>query len=805
MRSYQVHKMTQNKALSSVFSFLLIVSFVIASSSVAVSVQVGSSLVAKENYERAISAIEAKTDARRKELGIPGMSLVIVKDDQVIYAKGLGFKDLEKQVPVTTDTQFAIGSASKAFTGLSVLMSQDDGKLSLDASPRAVLPYFKMADPDTDKRITIRDLLTHSSGLGRTDVAMISGKLTRAELIRVAGEAKPVAKFREAFGYQNLMYAAAGEAVAVAQKQPWEEFIVDRVFKPLGMTNSNLSITHMAKTKDHSLGYRFIGETTTAEKVPFRNIDEIGPAGSINSSAKDMAQWLRFVLGGGVYKGKRLVSEAAFAEWVKPQNKAQNYGLGWFIQKWSGLTVVQHGGNIDGFNSMVAMIPEKKLGFVMLTNVSASSLGNDLMPIVWQNILGEPEKPANVAASGEAEKEAGKYRLEEAGVDFEIVLKDGKLVANVPGQPAYLLENVGGRKYKLVGAPDGFFVTFKDNEMYLEQPHGNFTLPRSRAAAKAEVSASAKSLVGKYQSEVSGGYVEIKELDGKIVLAIDGQPPFALTELEKDKFSMSPLPANYFLTVKRSSDGKFERFTVTQPEGEFGFKPAAETKLDITADELLARALNALGGEANWRKVKSRITTSTVNMENQGVKASATTWAKAPGKVANETKLMALGKEIGTGFDYFDGTQGEEAYSFSPSTKYTGKRLEDVRLAADLYSMLDLKSKYKSIELKRMAKCGTEDCFAVEFIPEKGSKFTEFYSTKSYLLLRREGTLPLPGTNIELPYTVRYEDYRDVDGVKLPFKTINHNAANGSVISTLTSVKHNVAIDDKIFAPRKSK
>jgi CubicO group peptidase (beta-lactamase class C family) len=767
--------------------------------------QVGNATLPSGSYESALTAIEAKTDARRQELGIPGVALAIVKDDQIIYMKGLGYKDFEKKIPVTPDTQFAIGSSTKAFTGLSVLMSEDEGKLSLDASPRTVLPYFKMADPDTDTKMTIRDLLTHTSGLGRTDVAMVSGKLTRAELIRVAGEAKPVAKFREAFGYQNLMFAAAGEVVAVAQKQPWEKFVEDRIFKPLGMTNSNLSITQMAKAGDRSIGYRFIGESKTVETIPYRNIDVIGPAGSINSSANDMAKWLRFVLNGGAVDGKRIVSEKAFAEWVKPQNKMGNYGLGWFIQKWNGLTVVQHGGNIDGFNAMVAMVPEKKLGFVMLTNVTASTLGDELMTIVWQNILGEAKKDAGTAGTSLPEKEAGTYRLEAAGVDVEISWKEGKLVASVPGQPAYTLENVGGRKYKMVGAPDGFFMTFKDSEMYLEQPQGSFTLPKSGAAAKPPASEAAKALIGKYQSESSGHVVEIKELDGSVVLAIEGQQPYALVEREKDKFSMSPLPDEFFLTLKRAADGKFEKFTVTQPQGEFGYKPAVEVKFDFTVDELLSRSLEALGGEANWRKLSTRVATATLDMVNQGVKGTAKSWAKAPGKAANETRLIAVGKEIGSIWDYFDGTAGEEAASFAPATKYAGKRLEDVRLTSDFHGMLDLRSKYKTIELKRIAKCGEEDCYAVEFVPEKGNKFTEFYSAKSYLLLRREGVFSLQGLNTDMPYNVRYEDYREVDGIKLPFKVINSNPANGTVVSTLTSVKHNVPVDDKIFATRKIK
>ncbi len=762
-------------------------------------------------YSASLAAIEEKVEARRKALGIPGMSLAIVKDDKVIYAKGLGYKDFENKIPATADTEFAIGSATKAFTALSVLMTADEGKISLDASPKTVLPYFKMADPDTDKNMTIRDLMTHSSGLNRTDLAMITGKLTRAELIQVAGEAKPIAKLHEKFGYQNIMYAAAGEVVAVAQKQPWEQVVRERILKPLGMANSNLSVAAMEKSADHSLGYTYNFDTKETRSVPYREIDQVAPAGAINSSANDMAKWLRFVLNGGIVDGKRLVSEKSFAEWLKPQMKVDpagnvNYGLGWFIQKWNGLTVIQHGGNIDGFNSMVAMIPEKKLGFVMLTNVSASSLGSELMPIVWENILGKPGSTKTDQTTVVApEKEAGKYKFEAAGFNIDIQWADGKLTAHVPNQPVYTLENVGGRKYKLAGAPDGFFITFREKELFLEQPQGNFTLPKidGDASTGPRSSPDAKELIGKWASQGSGRTLDIKETDGNVTLNIDGQPPYTLTAREKDAFNLSPLPDSFWIKVKRGPDTKITGFTSMQPQGNVEFVRADTTPIAMTVDELYSKALAAIGGEANWRKLHSRVTTATVDLEQQGVKATATSWAKEPNMTATQTRMTAIGKEIATGWEFFNGTAGEEAYSFAPVEKYTGKRLEDVRIAADFHSMLDWKSKYKTVTIERIAKVDGEEAYAVEFEPEKGTKFTEYYSTKTFLLLKREGVVTSSTSSVSIPYTIRFEDYRDIDGVKLPFKQINNSASNGDIVTIVKSVKHNVSIEDKLFGPRK--
>lgn len=683
------------------------------------------------SYAPALAKIEEKLEARRKELGIPGISLAIVKDDQIIYLKGLGYKDLEKQVRVTPDTQFAIGSATKAFTALTVLMAQDEGKLALDDSPKKYLPYFHMYDPDTDKNITIRDLLSHSSGLNRTDLAMVTGKLTRAELIEVAARAKPTARLRERFQYQNIMFVAAGEAAATVEKATWDKLVAGRIFKPLGMNNSSLSIAAMEKAKDYSFGYNYNFDTKTTTRLPYREIAQVAPAGSINSSARDMAQWVRFVLNGGVADGKRLVSEKGFDEWLKPQMKVagtSSYGLGWFLQNWNGLKVVQHGGNIDGFNSQVAMIPEKKLGFVLLTNVSASTLGGELMPIVWENILGPNKTNENVQVS----------------------------------------------------------------------PHA--------MAIDTAPSAGAMELIGKYLGPGGAGSIEITESDGKVTFNIGGQQPYTLNEKSKDVYSMSPLPDAYSLKAKRNAAGKVESVVVTQPEGDFEFKRTEAKPNDkpaITVDELMQNAIKAVGGEANLRKITSRITESDIDLENQGVKAVSKSYNKAPNKGASETTFTALGKTIGTGWDYFDGVSGEEIYSFAPSDKFAGKRLEDARLGADFYSELDWKTNYKKIEIKDTAKVGDLEAYVVSLEPEKGTAVKEYYSTRTFRLLKREGYIPSSTSPQQIPYSVVFSDYRDVDGVMLPFRQVTNSIANGNIVTVIRSVKQNVPIDDSLFAPRK--
>ena len=802
-------------------SFLLLLSIITLSLPQIGYAQTATPFAAAADYSSKLKTIEERVEARRNELGIPGMSLVIVKDDKIIYIKGLGYKDFEKKIVVTPDTQFAIGSATKAFTALSVLMSMDEGKLSLDDSPKKALPYFKMYDAETDKNITIRDLLSHSSGLNRTDLAMITGKLNRAELIQVTAQAKPTAKLREKFQYQNIMFAAAGEIVANVQKKPWEKFVPERIFAPLGMKNSTMSLVEMKKAKDFSFGYAYNFDTKVTEKKPFRDIDQVAPAGSINSSARDMAEWLRFVMNGGTANGKRLVSEKGYEEWLKPQMKiggTSSYGFGWFLQDWNGLKVVQHGGNIDGFNSMVAMIPEKKLGFVLLTNVTASSIGTDIMPLIWSNILGEPKNEAEKLPLKTMQLMAGKYRLAAANTDVEVKIVGDDMFLSVPGQPNYKLVRTAPRQFKLEGAPDGFSVKFSPEqgdatEMYLKQPQGDYTLPRIAAdgnvvkpATSPSTPTAAKDLIGKYTPPGSAdAVIEIKEADGKITFNLPGQQPYQLTPKTDGSFALAPLPETYFLNAKRDAAGKLTAVAVTQPEGVFEFKLAdASTKpaFTITADELMQKAIDASGGEANWRKLTTRVSTFDADLENQGVQANGTIYSKAPGMTATETTMTALGKTIATGWEYFDRTGGEESYSFAPAEKYTGKRLDDAKLSSAFYGILDYKTLFKKVEVKRLAKVGDDECYVVEFTPNNGSAYTDFYSTKTFLLRKHEGLLNSSTSDQKIAYSTTFDDYRPVDNVMVAFRSESYNVGAGNVVTTLKSVKHNTAVDQKLFAPR---
>ncbi|MCA1642386.1 MAG: serine hydrolase [Acidobacteria bacterium] len=778
-----------------------------------------------------VAAVERAFDEARAAAGVPGASLVVVRGDQVIVLRASGVRDAGRGLPVTPDTLFAIGSCTKAFTALAAVMSQDDGKLSLDDSPKKFLPYFSLRDKEADAQVTLRDLLSHRTGLAGTDIAWYTGVLNREEVIRVAGRAKPSAKLREKFQYQNVMFSAAGEAVARAQGQTWENVISTRILRPLGMTKSVLSVAEMKSAPDFSLGYQYNAATKEARHVATRDITNVAPAGAINSSAREMAQWLKFMLAGGVgADGKRLVSEKGFVELVTPQikvNDTASYGLGWAVAKMGERTVYTHSGGIDGFGALVSLLPQEKLGVAVLANVEGTPLLSATLRAVVSTLLAPAQTAGATAAAPDFKPESavGRYDFAAAQMVITVSYSDGKLRLDAPGQPRYTLEGVGGRRFRFVDVL-GFFATFRPvkgnesaTELYLEQPQGNYTLPKIREGAPAattsapQISDALRELVGTY--EMAGmGKVEVSVKDGKVVATIPGDPDYPLVEKGKDVFITPLMPDSYSLLARRDAAGKVSALVLRQPGGEFEFKrvgdapagasqPAAARKPPVAAEELLAKMIAAAGGEANLRKHKSTRTTAALTFESQGLEGESVTYAQAPNSFAREVTFTGLGKRIGTTREFFDGASGGEEASFvAQPSRWGEKKIAEMRVAENFYRLLDWKANYRKVEVTGTAKEGGEDAYVVVYTPERGSPATEYVSAKTFLVLRRDA-VESSATGEAAPVKARFSDYRNVEGVLVPFLVTYDVPDTGEATERVKEVKFDANIPPEVFRAKK--
>ena len=349
-----------------------------------VALAVASVGIAARTIHEPYAGLDGYVRSTMKEWNIPGVAIGIVRNDSVIYAKGFGVRELGKPEPVDERTIFAIGSNSKAFTAAGLEMLVDDGKMNLDAPVATYIPDFRLSDPLASQAVTVRDLLTHRTGLTRNEIMWYGSTASRDELVRRLRYLPSESGFRSKFRYNNVTYMTAGQVLAHATGGTWDDFMKARIFAPLGMTSTGTSISELS-AKSNIVTPHF--ETPQGIRaIQWYNGDNVGPAGSINSTVVDMAQWLRMQLAGGTYNGKRILSQRGVDEMrsaqiaiplsggtkvLFPTAHFLSFGLGFATSDYAGKLLVEHTGEIDGMASAVAMVPEARLGVVVLTNLGS--------------------------------------------------------------------------------------------------------------------------------------------------------------------------------------------------------------------------------------------------------------------------------------------------------------------------------------------------------------------------------------------------------------------------------------------------
>lgn len=322
-----------------------------------------------------------------KTFAVPGLSIAIVKDGRLVLAKGYGVRKLGDPAPVDEHTLFGIGSNTKAFTSALLANLVDEGKASWDDKVYQRLPGFQMYDPYASHEMTIRDLLTHKSGMGLGEGDLLFWPHTtysRDDIVYRLRFMKPASSFRSHYAYDNLMYIAAGQIIAAITGKSWDENIREKIFAPLGMSTTNL--TNTAWKSGDNYAWPHSRASGTMQFIDFISLDNAAPAGSINSSASEMAQWVLLQLNHGKFPNsdKRLFSEKQSKEMWSPQTilpigdpppalaalkpNFADYALGWGLRDYRGHKLVGHTGGVAGFVSRVQMLPDQNLGIVVLTN-----------------------------------------------------------------------------------------------------------------------------------------------------------------------------------------------------------------------------------------------------------------------------------------------------------------------------------------------------------------------------------------------------------------------------------------------------
>ena len=341
------------------------------------------------------NGLEERIEQIRKDWNIPGMAVAIIKGDKVIYANGFGVRELGKSAKVNEKTLFAVGSTTKAMTVATLAMLVDDEKLNWDDRVIDILPGFRMYDKYATAEMTVRDLLTHKSGLTRGDQVWFGSSMNQQEVMHSIRYLKPAYSFRSTYNYQNLMYLTAGLVSAEIHGDSWDNVMYKRFFRPLKMRTSVTNLRDLAKQSNVATPHGIVDYSGKFEPIEPRNLDNISPAGSVYSNVLEMSNWIRLNMNKGMFEGKRILSEEVVNEMQAPQmhasysffgsDKVTNfflYGLGWSLSDYRGYKMVSHGGGIDGFITWTGFISEIDLGWVVVNNggmPASMSVGREII------------------------------------------------------------------------------------------------------------------------------------------------------------------------------------------------------------------------------------------------------------------------------------------------------------------------------------------------------------------------------------------------------------------------------------------
>lgn len=321
-----------------------------------------------------------------KTWNIPGVAVAIVKDGKVVLAKGYGKQSIAKPDKVDENTLFMIGSNSKAFTATLLSWLQFDKKCNLNDKVVKWLPNFVMKDPWVNKELSLTDILCHRIGMEtfQGDFMYWTSALTKEQVIEKFGKLTPRYSFRSKWGYTNAGFAIAGECIKVISHDSWESNIKKRIFDPLEMNRTRALSVDLPLQQNIATAHTIFLDTLKV--IPYPLIDNIAPAGSISSSASDMSHWLICQLDSGKYNGSKVIPYSVIQETRKPRSIIGNsnpifnhshfnlYGLGWQLTDYEGRLIVSHTGGVNGFVSSVTLLPEEKLGIVILTNTDQNYL-----------------------------------------------------------------------------------------------------------------------------------------------------------------------------------------------------------------------------------------------------------------------------------------------------------------------------------------------------------------------------------------------------------------------------------------------
>ena len=385
-----------------------------------------------------LQGFDAYMEQTLKDWNTPGVGVGIVVGDKLVFAKCYGYRDYEKKLPFTSKTMQPIASNSKLFTAVAAGMLVEEGKLTWDKPVRESVPEIRFYNDELNNNVTLRDMLSHRTGVTRHDLIWFKSPFTRQELFDKLKYLEPQEPMRETFLYNNLMFAAVGQIIEMKSGKKWEDFVRERIFTPLDMSTTCYTIADMLKQPDYGAPFREKRDSFELYKIPYyEDTEGVAPAGAIISNIDELSRWLIALMNEGKYGGKQVLPATVLKAAMQPAIALPNaagealgywevlnaaYGMGRQTASYRGKLLTFHGGDLPGFHSQISFMPNDKIGVIVLVQTDHSApLYNIISYNVYERLLGMDQTPwsqrqlqqrlANKKAATESRTKAGADRV----------------------------------------------------------------------------------------------------------------------------------------------------------------------------------------------------------------------------------------------------------------------------------------------------------------------------------------------------------------------------------------------------------
>jgi CubicO group peptidase (beta-lactamase class C family) len=407
----------------------------------------------ESDVSKKLEGLDAYMEQVLKDWNTPGIGVGVVVGDKLVFAKGYGYRDYEKKLPFTPTTLQQIASNSKLFTAVAAGMLVEEGKLTWDKPVRASVPTIQFFNDQLNNNVTLRDMLSHRTGVTRHDLIWFKSPFSRKELFEKLKYLEPQQPMRETFLYNNLMFSAAGYIIELKSGKTWEQFVRERIFTPLDMSSTTYTISDMVKHPDHGVPFREKRDSFELYKIPYyEDTEGVAPAGAIISNIEDMSHWVIALMNDGKYGGKQVLPSNVLKATMQPAIGLPNalgealgywellnpdYGMGRQTASYRGRLITYHGGDLPGFHSQVSFMPNDKIGvIVFVISDHSAPLYNVVSYNLYERLLGMDQTPWSQRRLQQrlANKKAGTEARAKAGADRVPNTKPSHALANYAGE-----------------------------------------------------------------------------------------------------------------------------------------------------------------------------------------------------------------------------------------------------------------------------------------------------------------------------------------------------------------------------------